>query len=409
MISVKASSANLAFTIDISKDIPPVINGDEIRIKQVIINLLSNAVKFTKEGCVSLSAAAEKMEDGSLKLHFAVKDTGFGIRDEDIDKLFGEFEQIEADKNRYIQGTGLGLPITRRLIQLMGGRISVESVHGKGSTFSFYIVCEGYQEGSLTSLPEPEQYKVLFYEPNQYHANSIRVMFESLAVSCLIADNEPDFEKNLADDHFTHVFFDQSAEWAVGSSEGKETNFIMVKEVDDIGSMDYPENFINRPMFIVDIVRRLGGDTLIETGKYAKENVRLGEFKTKDVKVLLVDDQPANLIVAGGMLRQYEITVVTASGGQEAIDMVQTDDFDIVFMDHLMPGVDGIEATKAIRGLGGLFSEIPIVALSANAVTGARELFLNAGMNDFLSKPIIISDLHHVLLKFIPPEKVQVK
>ncbi|MDR0311123.1 MAG: hypothetical protein LBJ21_06020, partial [Acidobacteriota bacterium] len=152
MISVKACAEGISFTTEISKDIPPIINSDELRLKQSLVNLLNNAVKFTQKGHISLSSHAEKLDDGALKLHFTVKDTGFGIKKEDVSKLFGDFEQLDTHKNRFITGTGLGLSITRSFIELMGGRISVDSTYGKGSAFSFYILCQGEHEGAIASL-----------------------------------------------------------------------------------------------------------------------------------------------------------------------------------------------------------------------------------------------------------------
>jgi signal transduction histidine kinase/FixJ family two-component response regulator len=407
MVNVKACTAGIALTTDISKDIPAMINGDVLRIKQVLINLFNNAVKFTKEGYISLSAWSEVLDDGRLKLSFSVKDTGIGIRKDDMKRLFGEFQQLDTHKNRHMVGTGLGLSITRKFVELMGGRISVESVYGKGSTFSFYIMCGGVHTGSLASLKNPSKHKVLLFEPNGIHKESADKMFRSLEVEYTIVDNITDFMKCFIGGKYTHVFFDKSAEGGIKKyTANKDISFILVKEVNETGSASYPVNFINRPMFIVNIVRILGGEVLLEDGAKNFDEVQLGAFKTVDVKVLLVDDYPANLIVAEGMLRQYGIDVVTASGGQEAIDMVKHDDYDIVFMDHMMPEVDGIDATKAIRKFGGYYLDLPIIALSANAVAGARELFLEAGMNDFLSKPVIINELHRILLRFVPPEKI---
>ncbi|MCL2704151.1 MAG: ATP-binding protein [Defluviitaleaceae bacterium] len=410
MVNIKASSAGIALITDISKDIPPMINGDVLRIKQVLVNLFNNAVKFTKEGYISLSAASEIMDDGRLKLNFSVKDTGIGIKKEDMKKMFGEFQQFDTRKNRHTMGTGLGLSITRRFIELMGGRISVESVYGKGSTFSFYVICEGNHEGTLVSLPDPSRYRVLLYEPSRYHARAARAQFDNLAVYCRIVNTEADFKKTLTDGaygNFTHVFFDKSAEWIIETSAvSRDIRFILVKEVNDIGSAAYPVSFINRPMLIINVARILSGDSLLDIGAQNYDNIKLGAFKTKDVKILLVDDQPANLIVAEGMLRQYGILVSTAAGGRESIDKAGTDDFDIIFMDHMMPEIDGIEAAKVIRGMGGHLASVPIIALSANAVSGAKEKFLDAGMNDFLSKPIIVNDLHRMLLKYIPKEKM---
>jgi CheY-like chemotaxis protein len=232
-------------------------------------------------------------------------------------------------------------------------------------------------------------------------------VFESLGVDCLMAGSKAEFNENLYANSYTHVFFDRSIEAAVeGYGEKNGAMFIMVKEINDIGNAKYPVNFINKPIYIVNIARILEHG-VFETDTKSHEEIRLGSFKTDGVKILLVDDNPANLIVAEGLLQQYGIIVFTATGGREAIEMSGNDDFDIIFMDHMMPEIDGIDATKAIRELGGHNETVPIIALSANAVSGAKELFIEAGMNDFLSKPVIISELHWLLLEYIPHGKLR--
>ncbi|MCL2086718.1 MAG: ATP-binding protein [Oscillospiraceae bacterium] len=433
MISVKTMSEETAFIIDIANDIPPIINIDELRLKQTLINLLNNAVKFTQKGFVSLEVWAERF-DGELELHFVIKDTGIGIKERDMARLFGAFYRFDSQRNKNIVGTGLGLSIARSFIDLMGGRISVESEYGKGSTFSFYIPCDGANIGrqklppSLTELEEPGKYKALVYEPKAINARAAEKVFERLGVDCVVLENLSDFKKAFspAPDGFSHVFFDKSAERIINDYLQKKdmytfmsqeagglsyfdkliennAEYILVKDTNQPITATFTVNYINRPLFIVNIARILTGAGLQDTVSPEKESVKLGEFSTKDVCVLLVDDNPVNLMVAEGMLNEYGIRVVTAAGGSEGIELASKNNYDIIFMDHMMPVVDGIEATQTIRSMGGI---MPIVALSANAVSGARELFLEAGMDDFLSKPILIKELHDILLKYIPRGKI---
>jgi len=406
MISVKASASNLTFVTDISKDIPPSINSDELRIKQVLTNLLNNSLKYTKEGFISLKVNSERLGGGLLKLNFVVKDSGIGIKEEDLGKLFGEYNQLDMEKNRNIIGTGLGLSIARSFIELMGGEISVESVYGKGSTFSFYIICDDIHSGCLAVLQNPEKFSVLCYDPNEYHRESIASMFREIGVLCKMTNDEDALRKKLAKEEYTHVFFDKTAEVIVNRYANKEANLILMKDINEVASAEYSISYINKPIIITNLVRTLGGEAFGHEEE-VKEDIKLGAFKTKGVKILLVDDQPANLTVAEGMLRQYNITVVTAGGGVEAIEKARSDVFDIIFMDHMMPDIDGIEATKAIRAMGGRLASMPIIALSANVVSEAKELFLSSGMDDLLSKPIIIYELHHMLLKYVSPEKIR--
>jgi len=406
MISVKASASNLTFITDISKDIPPSIVSDELRIKQVLTNLLNNSLKYTKEGFISLKVNAEKLSGDLLRLNFIVKDSGIGIKEEDMGRLFGEYNQVDLEKNRNIVGTGLGLSIVRSFIELMGGEISVESVYGKGSTFSFYIICEDVHGGCLASLNNPEKFSVLCYEPNEYHHDAMELMFKDIGVVFSMTNDEDVFRKKLTREEYTHVFFDKTAEDLVNRYASKEAKLIMTKDINEVASPEYSISYINKPVIITNLVRTLGGEAF-GYEKEVKEDIKLGAFKTKGVKILLVDDQPANLTVAEGMLKQYNISVVTASGGEEAIEKVKGDVYDLIFMDHMMPDMDGIEATKAIRAMGGRYAVMPIIALSANVVSEAKELFLKSGMDDLLSKPIIIYELHHTILKYISPDKIR--
>jgi len=400
IINIKAQSAGLALTATVSKDIPAEVNGDEVRIKQCLLNLMNNSVKFTKEGAVSLSVNCEYLDD-KLKLMFAVRDTGMGMKKEEMGKLFGAFAQLDTKKNRNITGTGLGLAITKNLIEMMGGQISVDSVYGEGSVFSFYIICDGKHE-KPAELPEPEKFCVLAFEPNKYHALSLDSMLRDIGVQYHICAEVSDFSERL-DGGYSHVFYDKSAIEIVRNLPEKHAEFIAVKSTQDT---NMNVKAVNRPLLTANIVRILLG--IEEELHGTRENeIKLGAFKTENVRVLLVDDNPLNLTVAEGMLRQYDISVDTASNGKEGFDKIQTADYDIAFFDHMMPVMDGIEAAVAIRALGGKFESIPIVALTANAMSDAQKLFFEAGMSGFLSKPIIVKDLHNTLLKFLPEEKIE--
>ncbi|MDR3302478.1 MAG: response regulator [Spirochaetaceae bacterium] len=283
-----ANGKNLQFKWGHDSDIPEVLYGDELRIRQILTNVVNNAVKYTHEGGVDFRLK-RGTRDGVDCVVAVVSDTGIGIREEDREKLFGTFEQLDVQKNRGIAGTGLGLAITKRLLDIMGGAIELESEYGKGSTFTIYIPLI---RGDASKVEHK-------------------------------ADSTP---------------------------------------------------------FVV-----------------ANENAA--------IKILVVDDMPLNLTVALGFLEKHRMQADTAAGGEEAVRMVAEKPYDLVFMDHMMPEVDGIEATRRIRAMAGeRFATLPIIAFSANAVQGARELFLESGMNDFISKPIDASELNRVLSKWLPAD-----
>jgi signal transduction histidine kinase/CheY-like chemotaxis protein len=410
VINIKSSKKNLALVASISRNVPPVVINDELRLKQCLTNILNNAVKFTGEGAVILSAWTEPLfeSDGgreAYRLNFSVSDTGQGIKKEELGQLFTEFQRLDTHKNRNVEGTGLGLAISRRLVQLMGGEITVGSVYGEGTTFSFYVICPGQREGFLAEVEKPEEKKILIFEPNTYNADGIAFMLRDLGVFYTICGDCAAARKAYQEGSYSHFLFDSGAKnefrdfFAVRNQPSK---FILIKEISEEYDAEIP-NALNRPVLITQLADVLNGKKNYEHRRTSEDE---GSFLVKDTLVLVVDDNQINRIVAEGLLSRYGVNVHTAAGGEEAIAMVKKQDYDIVFMDHMMPGMDGIEATRKIRSLGGRYARLTIIALTANALSGVRELFLQEGMDDFIAKPIMVKDLKKILIKYLPPEKI---
>ena len=298
---IRIESRPIEFKIEIDSNFPSKIRGDELRVKQVFNNLLSNAFKYTKEGSVTLKVESRKKGDNII-LTIIVSDTGLGIRDEDLKKLFTDYNQVDTRANRKIEGTGLGLSITKKLVEMMKGQISVQSEYGKGTTFR----------------------------------------------------------------------------------------------------VDIEQEYINDSILGKEIIERLCNF------KYSDEKQSLaGRILRPDLsyaRVLVVDDYPTNLDVASGMLLKYKMQVDCAGSGQAAIDMIKKGDpvYDVIFMDHMMPEMDGIEALKIIRSLDSEYAKnIPVISLTANALAGNEQMFLNEGFNAFLSKPINIMELDLIVKKWV--------
>jgi signal transduction histidine kinase/CheY-like chemotaxis protein len=407
MINIKSSETGIAFTTRISPKIPRVIKCDELRLKQALLNILSNAVKFTREGAICLAAWHRQADDG-IELHFSVKDTGIGIKEEDIGKLFGVFHQLDTHKNRQIVGTGLGLAITKHLVELMGGAVTVESEYGKGTTFSFFVTCDAASCGQVAEVPDPEALSVLCYEPNGYNASAFGDMLGDLGVPHDICGDIESAQRLLEAGRYTHVFFERSAgETFKRFMNESGTRFILLKEV--LEKSEGGLGFINRPVMIITLTDILSGHGGAHKRSQKDGESALGAFQTSSAKVLIVDDNQVNLLVAKGLIGQYGIDVETAESGQEALEKVRKTDYDIIFMDHMMPDMDGIDATKAIRALGGRHESEVIIALTANAIPEAQKQFTQAGMNGFLAKPILISQLQEVLLRHLPAEKISAR
>ncbi len=297
MMHVAATQRGLLLKCEFSGDIPCKYYGDDTRIKQILINIMNNAVKFTKEGSVKIfvggyPGSADDMEN----LVFRIQDTGIGIKQENLEKIFEDFKQVDSGRNRGVEGTGLGLSITRHFIQMMKGSIEVESVYGEGSTF-------------IVTLPQ----KIVDYRT---------------------LDEMPEVPKQVSD---------------------QEEAFVV-----------------------------------------------------EGYKVLVVDDNLINRKVATGFLKTYGFDLFEAESGPEAIRMVRSQKFNLIFMDHMMPEMDGIEATRIIREECGENGRSPvIIALTANAMAGVREKFLNSGFQDFIPKPLDRKPLNEVLSRWIPNELKQ--
>ena len=297
MIRDRAAKKGLKFTVNADEHIPHILIGDEIRVRQCAMNILTNAVKYTETGEVTLTVFFEPKDDEHILLGIKVEDTGIGMKEEDMESLFSPYKRIEEKRNRTIEGTGLGMSITRQLLDLMGSELKVHSEYGKGSVFSFVI----------------EQEVVKWEELGDYSTR----------------------------------FNDMAA-----------------------GVHEYHEL-----------------------------------FHAPDARILVVDDTEMNLTVIQSLLKKTLIKIDTAMSGRDAVKMSADTKYDAIFIDHMMPDMDGIETLKHIRE-SGKSMEVPAVALTANAVSGAREMYLEAGFNDYLSKPVDGERLERMLYDMLPDEKI---
>ena len=301
MIRTKADDKGLKLELEISREAPKLLHGDEVRIKQVITNILTNAVKYTEKGTVTLCVDYEKIheEPDSIMLKVAVKDTGIGIKEEDMKKLFSEFDRIEEERNRNVEGTGLGMSITKRLLEMMGATLQVESTYKLGSVFSFSL---------------------------------------------------------------------------------KQT----VVKWDALGDYEAAHK------------ASLGG-----LRKYHEK------FHAPEAEILVVDDTPINLDVFRYLLKQTGIKIDTAAGGDEALSLAFNKKYDVIFIDHMMPGKDGIRTLHELRARENDPNlETPMICLTANAILGAREKYLAEGFDDYLTKPIDSVSLENMLIDYLPEEKI---
>ena len=297
MFSLRAHEKGLGFEVNIDPGLPSKLYGDDIRIRQVLINLLTNAVKYTRKGTVTFEVTGERNGEDEI-LHFKVRDTGIGIKQEDIPKLFSAFERIDEEKNRDIEGTGLGMNISLQLLRLMNTDLQVESVYGEGSRFFF-------------ALPQR------------------------------IVDAEP------------------------------------------IG--DFKER----------------------ARQAAREHTYHASFTSPEGEILLVDDNRVNRRVFCGLLKQTKVQITDVGSGRECLDHIRQKHYDLIFLDHMMPEMDGMETMQRMKEMeDNLCKDTPVIMLTANAITGAKEQYLEAGFDDFLAKPIDQAKLERLMMHWMPQEKV---
>ena len=294
LIAENAQAKGLKLEFDIDPELPVSLFGDDVRLKQIILNLLTNAVKYTNEGSITLRLTGVAQNEDEYKLYVSVKDTGIGIKPEDMESLFASFQRLDLERNRNIEGTGLGISIVQGLLNMMGSELKVESIYGTGSDF--------------------------YFEVDQK-----------------IIDRTP-----------------------VGDYKRAEP--VSKKDTND-------------------------------------------SIRISDADILVVDDNEMNLKVASGLLKLFGVTPDLASSGKESIKMASRKRYDLIFMDHMMPGMDGIEALKQMVKEG-LVYDTPVICLTANAVAGMREMYLEAGFNDYLAKPIATKELEKILIKYMPGDKI---
>jgi len=393
IIQIKTVESEVHFVVDIDSNIPSKLIGDELRIRQILLNILDNAFKYTSKGCVSITMHKKIQEDNTLLLIIEISDTGVGIKQEDKSKIFE---------------TGLGLTITKSLCDAMGGSFSVNSVYGKGSTFSVSLPQLMVEQcDKIAFVQNPEAKKVLLYETNDIYADSILKTLEDLGVECTRVRNYDAFCSELKNTSYSFVFvstdiFAQAKKtaWALGVNY----NFVIIKKFNDIAYEKYTKALI-LPIHAISIANILN-ETNNDTADLEETFGENRTFVTSDARVLIVDDISTNLMVAEGLMATYMMQIDTCTSGKAAIEKIKQTKYDIVFMDHMMPELDGIETTRIIRKMPGeYFANLPIIALTANAVSGTRNMFLQNGMNDLLTKPIELPKLNEILDKWLPSNK----
>lgn len=407
MITTRIGEKEIEFLIDIPPDLPNKLYGDCIRIKQVMVNLANNAVKFTKRGKVRIRVSYDWIDEERIDLHIFVEDTGMGIKESDMEQLFQSFHQLDSKRNRNIEGTGLGLAISQRLVSLMHGTIHVESEYEVGSTFSFSIPQKVIDRQPCVSVPAD---KTVVYSMIESKCVREQLKCDLVRLGAEYQEIEQSDDLDKLDcsgfSHFfveDHLFTDDVRQWI---RENKEIIGVLVADYYASVESDIPNLIIVRkPVYVLNVAMILNHKD-IHTVLFEEEGEDF-DFIAPDASILIVDDNKVNLTVAEGLLAPLEMQIDTAVSGQEAVTMISVKKYDLIFMDHMMPEIDGVETTRLIRRFHPEYDSVPIIALTANAVEGTKEMFLSEGMDDFVAKPIELRIITSKLKHWLPKAKIQ--
>lgn len=401
MISVRLADKPVNFLMNVQHELPNHLIGDDIRIEQILMNLLGNSVKFTREGFISLRVLGEQIDGSTWKLVFKVVDSGTGIKEEDIGKLFGTFSQVDTTRNRAVTGSGLGLAISKSFAEMMDGTISVESVYGKGSTFTVEILQQVKYYEPIGAVQRKDA-KILICENDEVIISSISRTLEDLGIEFRVCR---ELDKVRSYKNMTHVMIRRQRFLQIKDKLDfmfDSANIYLVLENGEQSSADFMEyKQLQLPLLSLQLINALNGET-ITTSLKRKNFDRSQIVPLTFAHILIVDDNVTNLQVARGLMAPYKMQVDAATSGFKAIEMVKNIKYDLIFMDHMMPEMDGIEATQHIRDMKDeYYTNIPIIALTANAMSNAKELFLSNGFDDFLAKPIEMTELHRILKQYV--------
>lgn len=405
----------LELVVDCDANLPSNLLGDEQKLRRIIMNLMSNAVKFTQEGGIVLRISSRKEEYG-INLIVSIKDSGIGMELADMENIFASFSQINSRRNREEGGVGLGLSIARSLIMSMGGFISVNSTPGNGSEFLFTIPQKVLDEAPIVSIKNKAHiHAVCYINMDKYNYSIIREGYEScilhivqqLGVPLIACKNLVELRRRMERNNFSHVFIsweEYCEDKNFFEKLAKETTVVLILEYGHETQTGSNMLRIYKPFTILSIASVFNGQKIVQGVEY--QGVNEVRFVAPTAKVLIVDDNIMNLKVMSRLLLPYRINAYTAGSGREALDKIEDMEFDCVFLDHMMPEMDGVETLHRIRQKpGAYYQKLNVIAFTANAIGGAREMFISEGFNDFIAKPIELSVLDRILRRYIPARK----
>ncbi|MEO0468798.1 MAG: response regulator [Bacteroidota bacterium] len=421
LLAAKANDKQLELILNPAENVPLRIISDPTRLRQILVNLTNNAIKFTEQGEVEVSVKQISQDETDHVLQFSVRDTGIGIPEDKINKLFQSFTQVDASTTRKFGGTGLGLAISKQLVQMMGGKIWIESILGEGATFHFTIRVQAEAHIPSFSIGEiPDGTRILIVEDNL----RLRSIQEAELTKWGLEVHTASDAAEALEKAERHVYQVISIDQVLGEQRGEmlaqdirktkpnQSARILLRTIyQNVLNPDQPawDAVLRKPARVVQFYHRF--QHLLEGKSEAdwqqKETEQTEKTFRSDLAILLAEDNPVNQKVATRILAKMDLQADVVGNGQEAVYAVQDRQYDLILMDVQMPEMDGFEATMKIRSL---FRNMPsqrplIVAMTANAMKGDRERCLEAGMDDYISKPVKPEMIRETLQRWFPLDK----
>ncbi len=407
--NVMSQKKDLEFVIDLDPNVPAVLKGDGKKINKIMLHLIDNGFKFTRTGGVYLKVSSMKRDYG-VNLTIEVTDTGIGMTEADKNKISRGSYQSNRKRNRSTGGIGLGLSIVYGFTRLMGGFVSIDSTRKKGTTVRVSVVQEIIDPSPCLQVFPKQFLGVVFHVfPEKYSVPQVREFYKNMAsnmaqglrTNLYSAPNLKELQKLIATGNITHVFmgeeeYNSDPDYYDELSRGKVVVTVSA-------NMDFKDTgkgniiVMPKPLYGYPVSKILNGETVLEELLTGDEKKILN---LDGVRTLIVDDEPMNLVVATGLFKEYNMIIETAESGREALQKYDAADYDVVFMDHMMPEMDGVEAMRQLRFMADEKGrKLRIVALTANAISGAKDMFLREGFDGFIAKPININDFERVMIR----------
>ena len=416
--ALQSNRQHLELVFDIDPKVPAVLIGDPEKISHVLKILVENSIKFTEEGGINVRIGYRR-ETYGINLIIDIRDTGIGMTDDQLTKMYNVFYQADSGTSRLAGGLGLGLPIARGLLNAMGGFIHFDSM-GQQGLHAHIVIPQGVtDEQPCIVLNHADQLCIAcYFKPEKYSCDEVREYYDGLILNLVVGlgirgyqtHNFEGLQRLQRSQALTHVFIAQ-AEYEENRAYYEDLagtlRVIVIAEREFVLDHESRLLMIHKPFSALSVANLLNGE-IGERGFAEAQAAGRKPFTCIGVRALAVDDEEMNLVVAKGVLGSYGIEVDTCLSGREAIALCSSVSYDIIFLDHMMPGLDGVETLKKIRELnGGMYQDLPTIALTANTVSGAREMFRSEGFSEFVPKPIERTVLERVLRKVLPKSCIQ--